>query len=289
VITPVGHPEAVLRPAAAERALTVERLPPSPDLAWALDYHWLVRWSVEGTHEQRVLPQPRVHLAVEDGRVWVHGVNRAPFVRRLTGTGHALGASFLPGAFRVVLGRSVREVTGRVLPAGDLLGRNDAAVAAAVAGTDDAAAMVAALEGWLRALVPRPDPVAAEVAVEVAALVERARTDRSLTRVEQLAGVAGRSVRSLERLFGEYVGIGPKWVVQSYRVLDTAAAAHGGEPVDWAALAADLGFTDQAHLTRVFREVVGAPPATYRRDAVPQAVPGRRRARSRLPMRTPTA
>jgi AraC-like DNA-binding protein len=140
-----------------------------------------------------------------------------------------------------------------------------------VAATDDAAVMVAALEGWLQALALRPDPVA----TEVARLVERARTDRSLTRVEQLAGVAGRSVRSLERLFGEYVGIGPKWVVQSYRVLDAAAAAHGGEPVDWAALAADLGFTDQAHLTRVFRAVVGAPPATYRRDAVPHLAPGR--------------
>jgi AraC-like DNA-binding protein len=267
VSAPVGHPEAVLRPAAAERALTVERLAPSPELAWALDYHWVVRWSVTGTHEQRVLPQPRVHLAAEDGRVWLHGVSRTPFVRRLSGSGHALGASFLPGAFRALSGRPARELTGRVVPAGDVLGGDDAAVAAAVAGTDDAAAMVAALEGWLLALNPYRDPAAAEVAAEVAALVERARTDRSLTRVEQLAAVAGRSARSLERLFGEYVGIGPKWVVQRYRVLDAAAAAHGGEPVDWAALAADLGFTDQAHLTRVFRAVVGTPPATYRRDA----------------------
>ena len=49
--------------------------------------------------------------------------------------------------------------------------------------------------------------------------------------------------------------------------LDAAAAAHSGEPVDWSTLAADLGFTDQAHLTRAFTSVVGTPPATYQRHA----------------------
>jgi AraC-like DNA-binding protein len=34
----------------------------------------------------------------------------------------------------------------------------------------------------------------------------------------------------------------------------------------WAALAHALGFSDQAHLTRVFAQVVGTPPATYQRD-----------------------
>jgi AraC-like DNA-binding protein len=269
---PIGHPEAVLRPAAAERALSVDRLAPCPELAEVVDYHWVVRWSVPAAFEQQVLPQPRVHVAVEEGRLLVHGVRRAPFARRLAGRGHTLGASFLPGGFRAVLGRDVAEVTDRVVPAGELLGRDDRPVAAAVLATEDATEMAAALEGYLLALDPRPDPVAAEVRE----LVELARRDRSLTRVEQLAARSGRSVRSLERLFTGHVGIGPKWVVQRYRVLDAAAAAHGGEPVDWAELAAELGFTDQAHLTRVFRSVVGTPPATYRREAASarEGVPG---------------
>jgi AraC-like DNA-binding protein len=56
-------------------------------------------------------------------------------------------------------------------------------------------------------------------------------------------------------------------VIQRSRILDAAAAAHEGRPPDWAALALELGFSDQAHLTRVFTHVVGSPPATYRRDA----------------------
>ena len=64
----------------------------------------------------------------------------------------------------------------------------------------------------------------------------------------------------------EYVGIGPKWVIQRFRILDAAAAAHAGAVTDWAGLAHELGFSDQAHLTRAFTRVVGTPPATYARD-----------------------
>ena len=90
---------------------------------------------------------------------------------------------------------------------------------------------------------------------------------RAHRRAEDLAVFASTSLRSLQRLFTDYVGIGPKWVITRFRVLDAAAAAHGGEPVDWARLAHELGFTDQSHLTRVFTAVVGTPPATYARES----------------------
>ena len=57
-----------------------------------------------------------------------------------------------------------------------------------------------------------------------------------------------------------------RWVIQRLRILEAAGAAHAGAVPDWAALAVDLGFSDQAHLTRVFTQVVGTPPATYERD-----------------------
>lgn len=42
-----------------------------------------------------------------------------------------------------------------------------------------------------------------------------------------------------------------------------AARADEGAGIDWAALAADLGYADQAHLTRDFTAAVGAPPGRY--------------------------
>jgi AraC-like DNA-binding protein len=48
------------------------------------------------------------------------------------------------------------------------------------------------------------------------------------------------------------------------RLHEAALRADGGEPVDWAALAFDLGYADQAHLTREFTATIGVPPSRYR-------------------------
>ncbi|MGH3823985.1 MAG: helix-turn-helix domain-containing protein [Pseudonocardiaceae bacterium] len=67
-------------------------------------------------------------------------------------------------------------------------------------------------------------------------------------------------------MFTEYVGAGPKWVIQRFRILEAAAAAHSGESINWSALAQAPGFSDQSHLTRAFTQVVGTSPGAYHRD-----------------------
>jgi AraC-like DNA-binding protein len=204
-----------------------------------------------------------VHVAAEDGRLWVHGISREPFFRTLSGAGHTLGAAFHPGGFRPLLRRPVATLSDVVVPAGELFDLDDRPAARRVLDASDVPVMVEALESYLLGLAPQPDPVVQEVR----ALVLLAEEDRTITRAEQLAAAGAMSLRSLQRLFSEYVGVGPKWVIARWRILDVAAAAHSGEPVDWAELAARLGFSDQAHLTRAFTAVVGTPPGAYERQA----------------------
>jgi len=245
-----------------EQRFTVERLAPREFLAEFVDYYWLVRWNLPEPHRQQVVPQPRVHVAAEGGRLLVHGVTQKPFFRTLDGSGHVLGAAFHPGGFRPLLRTSVGSISGSVQPAAGLLGVDDPPVAARILGGHDSAEMVEALEEYLVGIGPKPDPTGRRV-TELVAEAER-RTE--ITRAEVLAVEAGMSLRSLQRLFAEYVGVGPKWVIQRFRILDAIAAAHSGEVTDWAELARELGFSDQAHLTRVFTQVVGTPPASYRRE-----------------------
>jgi AraC-like DNA-binding protein len=158
------------------------------------------------------------------------------------------GAAFRPGCFRPFLGRPVSTITDRTLPAHAIF---DGLPSEATTETVDV---------FLRAHLPEPDPTAQTAAD----LVERIATTPGLTRVDALAAEAGLSMRRLQRLFAEYVGVGPKWVIRRYRLHEiTARLAADGQVVDWSVLAADLGYADQAHLTRDFTQLVGEPPTRY--------------------------
>jgi AraC-like DNA-binding protein len=123
----------------------------------------------------------------------------------------------------------------------------------------DAGVMIGYAETLLHSVMPERDPLAEQAA----ALVARITDDPGLRRVDQLAASFGLSVRTLQRLFADYVGVSPKWVMRRARLHEAAERADGGEPVDWAALASDLGYADQAHLTRDFTVTIGVPPARY--------------------------
>ncbi|MGA9346355.1 MAG: AraC family transcriptional regulator [Nocardioidaceae bacterium] len=259
---------AILHPSESHERISVGRRAPSDDLAPYVEYLWWVRWHAEPRYQQEVLPAPVVHVSAErhegEPRLLVVGVQRKKFIRTLRGEGHVVAVAFRPGGFRPLLGDRVSMVTGREVPASELLRSEDRGVAAELLRADiEDDAMVDALSGWLRGLDAQPDPTVDELA----ALVERVEDDREIIRAEQVAALAGVSLRTLQRRFSDYVGVGPKWVVQRFRLLDVAAAAHSGARVDWAGLAADLGFSDQSHLTRAFTSVVGQPPASYSRTA----------------------
>jgi AraC-like DNA-binding protein len=105
---------------------------------------------------------------------------------------------------------------------------------------------------------------------------ELAATDRALLRVDDLAAAAGVGVRTLQRAFNDHVGVGPKFVLRRYRLYEAAERAARDERVDWQSLAADLGYADQAHLTREFTATFGEPPAHYaRRDFDLRVLPQR--------------
>jgi AraC-like DNA-binding protein len=153
-------------------------------------------------------------------------------------------------------------LTNQVLPLGMAFGPDGEALEAAVLQcSDDVTAAVSIMEAFLQARLPPPDAKAQQARVLVARILE----DRTLTQAEAVAREAGLSLRSLQRLFQEYVGVSPKWVIQRYRLHDAMERLEGGPPVDLPALALSLGFYDQAHFIRVFKAFLGRTPTGYAR------------------------
>ena len=61
--------------------------------------------------------------------------------------------------------------------------------------------------------------------------------------------------------------------VRRFRLHELVERLHSGQPLDGAELALDLGYADQAHLIRDFRNLVGYTPTGYRKSVI--AKPGR--------------
>ncbi len=258
---PEGLGRGVLYQRAVASRFQLRRYPPSPALAPFVDYYWIVRWDLRGepAYEQAVLPHPNVHLTFEPEQAAIYGVVTRLYLRKLEGQGVTLGVRFWPGGFRPFWGQPMTRLTGQVVPASQLLGPHAEPARQVVVTDPDDTALVARVQDLLESIRPAPDPVAEQVASMVARIVE----DPGLRRVDQLAATLELPVRRLQRLFADYVGVSPKWVMRRARLHDAALRAEHGGPVDWGALAADLGYSDQAHLTRDFTATIGEPPARY--------------------------
>ncbi|MGW1409583.1 AraC family transcriptional regulator [Streptomyces sp. NPDC002403] len=239
------------------------RREPAAGLRPYLEHYWLIDWDLSQPYASHLVPHPSVNLVFqryedEADFVEVSGIGLALFTQKLAGRGRVCGVQFRPGGFRPFApDRPVSEWTGRRLPAAEVFA--PPAPPSDVLGPADEDARVAALDAYLLALAPEPDPQAERAM----ALVDLVRTDRTVRRVGELARMEGVSSRSLQRLFATYVGVGPKWVILRYRIHEALERAESDRQVDWAALAAELGYSDQAHLTRDFTATVGVPPTAF--------------------------
>ncbi len=83
--------------------------------------------------------------------------------------------------------------------------------------------------------------------------------------VGELADLAGLSESWFSRAFKQTSGLSPqRWIAECRVVAAKEMMADPGRPL--ADIAAATGFSDQAHLSRVFRRSVGVPPSQWRRD-----------------------
>jgi len=107
----------------------------------------------------------------------------------------------------------------------------------------------------------RPGRAAASVRAVCELLHERLADPPALA---ELAAMTGLSQFALLRAFRGETGLPPHAYLNQLRVRRARSLLDGGVPP--ADVAVQVGFADQAHLTRHFKRVVGVPPAAYQRE-----------------------
>lgn len=253
------------------------QLLPSPALRPLVQVYWLLDEDHPHAERHVFLPEQLAHLTFSSGRSWVQdegglltpvpqatleGLVTVPAQLYSEGPVRALRAELYPWAARQLFGWSSPD------PALDLLAGEAGpgaagaarAIQAALAARDDETAL-GLLDGWLLALLARSgwEP---GTGVRAAVGLYHSGGQRRLT---ELALDLDVSPRTLERQFVQEVGIGAKTLSRLIR-FETAHNALVYDPqTPLAALAYDLGFSDQAHLTREFRALGGVTPGTFAR------------------------
>lgn len=185
-----------------------------------------------------------------------------------------------PIGARIVLGQSMVDLTDRIIPIDSLTGSAGRHLISDLEATTTWAERFALVESFIVrrvAIGPQPDP-------RIAWALSRLTDTTHRVEVADLAERLGWSHRHLIERFRQEIGLPPKQIARQARFVDAAQRIRQA-PFDLplAAIAADAGYFDQAHLNRDFREFAGMTPSTFRclGDGQPDRSPVKFRPRRR--------
>jgi AraC-like DNA-binding protein len=210
----------------------------------------------EASDSVLVLPDGCVDLIWREGELVLAGLDRTARPSPVTAGERILGLRLRPGVAGAVLGMPASEVLDVHVRLEELLGREASELAERLGESEADEEAFGVLERAIGSRIAEaPDPLV---------LAATRRLGFPGSRVDQLAESLGISDRQLRRRFHQAVGYGPKTLdrVLRFRRLVTQAGAVATGESDLARVAADLGYADQAHMTRDCLRLSGMTPGS---------------------------
>lgn len=193
------------------------------------------------------------------GYAVIGGARASYYSREISGPTHAIGATLLPGAAQAFFGLNAAELANRHTSLSDVWGvRADMLRERLVL----LARPHLQLELFEMALLAQVPPIKG-----VHPAVAQALADVSSLDIGSMVTRSGLSHRRFVELFSQNVGLTPKRFARVLRFRRMLRRLAHDPKVAWADLAVDMGYSDQAHFNREFREFAGFTPEQYRRAA----------------------
>ena len=250
--------------------MNYRELAASPDLSYIVLSYWEFTITGETT-------QPYIHEVFPDGCIsltyyrnltntvsWLHvvGPRLDPFRVKVFAGDTFWGARLSPAACRRVLGCDPVTIQNHILPCAQILPHVADKLFQELSAGGGFAEAVAAYDSCLHSLGVKPT----DVDLQVAAAVRMIEANKGQIKIAKIAAAVGLSVRQLERRFRAVVGLTPKQFARLRRVRATAIGLVEEAEMSLAARAAEMGYADQAHLTREFVAVTGRSPVAFAAD-----------------------
>ncbi|WP_433749602.1 AraC family transcriptional regulator [Paenibacillus amylolyticus] len=234
---------------------------PSEALRPFIKHYWIVSWDLTGLepYPQHVVPNPCVNLVVERNHTFFFGPSGRKFSYLVSGKGRVFGVKFKPGGFYPFLRAPVSSLYGKPMNVSNIFDVTAESLEDRLLGAGDDANKTSYIDQLLCAHLPAEDAQARMVND----IVQQIEQNREMLRVDDLSSYWNMHTRKLQRLFNQYVGIGPKTVIKLYRLQNAAEMMERGLQCDLIKLSQDLGYHDQSHFIRDFKSIIGSTPEEY--------------------------
>ncbi|MDX8433958.1 MULTISPECIES: AraC family transcriptional regulator [Mesorhizobium] len=183
------------------------------------------------------------------------GLFAGPVVIQSFGGACCVQINFTPLGARRFFGLPMSELTDRMVGLDDVLGLEGIALRERLGEARDWDTRFAIAESFVAARLAEAKRMSAEIAWAYRQVIGSG----GRTRVSLLADELGWSRKHLAAKFSDAIGIGPKTLSRIVR-FNRALSLSKHQLDDWAGIAADCGYADQAHLVREFRDLAGETP-----------------------------
>jgi AraC-like DNA-binding protein len=258
--------------------MTLVHYRPAAPLDRYVECLWWSRRRAPQTEGEHILPSGRAQLvfalhempiayrptASSRSVAWtgslVHGPQSSYYIGGPKPAGTVAGVSFRAGCAGAVLGTPASELADQHVRLDVLWGRparelHERLLESSESGEPEAVFRI--IERYLCARIRAP--------LLMHPAVAHALTSSWLSaRVSDIQREAGYSARHFIALFNASVGVTPKHYYRIQRFNEVARGLASTSEIALADVAAAAGYSDQAHLTREFREFAGVPPTQYR-------------------------
>jgi AraC-like DNA-binding protein len=251
---------------------------PPPPLQDFVELLWLYEGYQQPHKKERLLPDGSMELVtnLDEDRARVYDRHNSDQFQTLRGSlivgAHSeffvidtaqqhsvIGVHFKPGGAFPFLGLPAGELRNTLVSLEDLWGAQAAELRDRLLEARAPQAMFRILEQTLLAQAARR--LARHPAVAYA-LTEFCGVPHTRT-ISGVTAQIGLSAKRFIDVFGDEVGLTPKLFCRIRRFQKVLRSLDRGRRVEWAAVAADCGYFDQAHFIHDFRAFSGLNPSTY--------------------------
>lgn len=247
-----------------ERKFQLTRYPPSEDIGFFVKHYWVVNWDLhdEDPHLQHVVPNPCVNMVFEKNNTGIFGPAKHKTSHLLKDKGRVFGVKFKPGGFYPFFNNRVSLLTKQRLAVSHIFAVDDEEIEESVLSRIEEGKAVQLVEQLIRSKLPERD----DTIIWINQMIDKVCEDREITKVEAICDHFGIHIRKLQRMFDQYVGVSPKWVIKLYRLQNAAERMETARNDSWLQISADLGYYDQAHFIKDFKAIIGQTPDEYVRN-----------------------